>query len=698
MGPGFGPRTDIRKQLDKLKPEKPKNFKDLFRYLKELIGGFFFRLFYIFGLVWETGKWILFTMTFMALFYGFMPVLSAFISAKLLNTLSDAYYVAKAANDVGQAFESMMPSVIFWLVFQFGYIFLNSLVGSINNVLSRIYGELVVNHIKVKIMKKAKDTDVGSFDMPEFYEKLENANMEAGMRPIQILNAVFSIFSTTISLVSFIIILCNVNKIAPIIIILTAIPTAVLTFIYRQKNFLYIRHRSKDRRQLSYYSSIITDKDMAKEIRILGLSDTFIDRYSRTFKKYFKGLKKLFVSEGLWQIGLTLVNCIVNCFLFYTIAKGVAAGTTQLGDYSLYTGALNSISTSVSSFITTTATIYEGTLFINNMIAFMGEKKKIVPITDKPVAPERHVGHRIEFKNVSFRYPGTKRDVIKNVSFEINAGESVVLVGLNGAGKTTLIKLLTRLYDPTEGVILLDGRDIREYDVDLLYRMFGIVFQDFGRYAVNVTENISFGELDKTVDIGNIKSAAEQSSANEFIDKLPMKYDTPLMRIFEDDGIELSTGQWQKLAVARAFYSDSDILILDEPTAALDAIAEQEIYSQFDKLRKDKTTIFVSHRLSSATVASKIIVLEYGKLIEMGNHKELMAKKGRYYELFSTQASRYFSKKADGTIDTMSMNTDGEPGGGFAEADGMPASGGRPGFMPPHIADPENGKPHFAEK
>ena len=233
-------------------------------------------------------------------------------------------------------------------------------------------------------------------------------------------------------------------------------------------------------------------------------------------------------------------------------------------------------------------------------------------------------GDKIVFENVSFRYPGTERDVIKNVSLTFNAGDTVVLVGLNGAGKTTLIKLLTRLYDPTEGRILLDGHDIRDYDVEEMYKLFGIIFQDFGKYAVSVTENISFGRFEKPLIPDNVKLAAEQSNSAGFIEALPDKFNTPLMRYFEDNGIDLSTGQWQKLAIARAFYSDSDILILDEPTASLDAIAEQEIYNQFDLLRKDKLTIFVSHRLSSATVASKIIVLENGAIIEEGNHAELM--------------------------------------------------------------------------
>jgi ABC-type multidrug transport system fused ATPase/permease subunit len=223
-------------------------------------------------------------------------------------------------------------------------------------------------------------------------------------------------------------------------------------------------------------------------------------------------------------------------------------------------------------------------------------------------------------------------------------GETLVLVGLNGAGKTTLLKLLTRLYDPTGGRILLDGYDLREYEVEDLYRMFGIIFQDFGRYAVTVQENIQFGDIATEAEESRVREAAVSSGAAQFIDKLTDGYQTPLMRVFEIDGTELSGGQWQKLAIARAFYGHGDVIILDEPTAALDALAEQEIYNQFDRLRKDKTTIFVSHRLSSATVASKILVLEYGRIIEEGDHATLMAKRGRYFELFTTQASRYIGE------------------------------------------------------
>jgi ABC-type multidrug transport system fused ATPase/permease subunit len=252
--------------------------------------------------------------------------------------------------------------------------------------------------------------------------------------------------------------------------------------------------------------------------------------------------------------------------------------------------------------------------------------------------------HTIEFRNVSFRYPGTERDVIKNINLCLRPSETVVLVGLNGAGKTTLIKLLTRLYDPTEGEILLDGRDLREYEVADLYRMFGIIFQDFGKYAVSVSDNIHFGDIHREKDGSEIKAAAAAANVDGYISQLANGYDTQLMRIFDREGTELSIGQWQTLAIARAFYSTSDILILDEPTASLDPLAEQEIFNQFDRLREGKTTIFVSHRLSSATVASKIVVLEYGRVVEEGTHDELMDRHGKYYELFSTQAKRYIAE------------------------------------------------------
>lgn len=626
---------------DKFKEPKPKNLKEVPGYLKRLIFGFFGRLFYIFRLVWETNKWILLVMLIFALLGGLLPVWGAYINKEILNKLVEAYNINVLGTE-GVVLAEALKAIALLLILRFVYLFLSKIITSLNMGVTKITGDLVVNHIKLKIMNKAKEIDIARFDVPEFYEKLENANREADHRPIQIIDAIFAILSSGISLVSFISILWFISPWAPFLILIMAIPTSVVNFIYRKKHVSYMRHRSKDRRQMSYFSDLLTNKDMVKEIRLFGLSTTFIEKFKAVFKHYFKGLKKLIIHEQGWHILTAFLSTVINSLLFFYIAAKVGSGELNVGDSSLYTGALTTIATGVSTIIARTATVYEGTLFINNMIDFMKEKKTVKPLD--PASPEKiiHGGHTIDFKNVSFAYPATDRLVLKNVNLKINEGETVVLVGLNGAGKTTLIKLLTRLYDPTDGEILLDGKNIKSYEPEELYKIFGIIFQDFGKYAVSVKENIAYGAIDKEHSIERIEKAASESGADRFIEKMPEGYETPLMRIFEETGTELSIGQWQKLAISRAFYGESDILILDEPTASLDAIAEQEIFSQFDALRKDKTTIFVSHRLSSATVASKIVVLDGGVITEEGTHSELMAKRGTYHKLFTTQAKRYF--------------------------------------------------------
>lgn len=632
MNPGMPPLRDNKFQIP-----RPKSIKEIPPFLKTLIFGFLGRLFYIFKLIWDTNPLILIGMSLLTLFNGIIPVAHAYINAYILNALASILVSNIVFN-----------SIIWIFVLKFILTLFERIVTSVDNIINRIAGELVTNHIKVELMNKAKKIDLSRFDLPDFYEKLENANREAGIRPVQILNSTFKMISSIISMVSFIIVLSGISGWAPIIIILMALPSSIISFIYRRKNFNYMRHRSKDRREMQYFSSLMTNKDLVKEIRILSLGDTVIGRYQNVFSRYYKGLKKLIVNEGVWNISLSVLKAGVSFGLLLYIASKVFENKIQIGDYSLYSGALNSISTGVSTLITTTATIYEGSLFIDNVIAFMNEESCIRPSLEKPLSPVRGVPHTIAFENVSFSYPGVDRKVLKNISFTLNPGETAALVGLNGAGKTTLIKLLTRLYDPTEGRILLDGRDICEYSLDEYYRMFGIIFQDFGKYAVDVTDNIAFGDICKEPSIPEISKAARRSGANSFIERLPDEYDTPLMRIFEVNGIELSIGQWQKLAIARAFFSDSDIIILDEPTASLDALAEQEIFKQFDELRKNKITLFVSHRLSSATIASKILVIDDGILVEEGTHSELMSmENGIYHMLFNTQASRYMQNEQD---------------------------------------------------
>ena len=593
MGPRFGP-PPFKEQK---KAPKPKNIKEFFA----LIGTFFGRLFYIVRLVWETSPWILILLAFFCIAEGFLPVLGAYISKDLLNAVSNVLNDSDTVSQIASGnftlaalFQGFLGTVVFLLIFYFVYQFLHKILSRLTNTVKQLAGELVCNHIKLKIIEKAKTVDLASFDRPDFYEKLENANREAGMRPIGILNSTFSIFSALISIVSFSVILVALHPLAPVVIAIMALPGAVLTYIYRNKQFRYFRHRSKERRQMEYFSSLIVNKDMVKEVRIMDLADTFIGKYKAAFHKYFSGMKKLVIREGVWQILLSLVSLAAQFALFTFIVYRVVGGGGEIGDYSLYVGALSSISSGVATLVTSTASVYEGTLFIDNMMIFMKEEVTIVPKTEEPKKPVRHAPHTIEFRNVSFAYPGTDRPVIKNINMTFHAGENIVLVGLNGAGKTTLIKLLTRLYDPTEGAIYLDGVDLREYDVHALYDIFGIIFQDFGKYAVSLKENIAFGDIHAEMTDARVSEAAQKGNVTDYVEKLPAGYDTPLMRFFEENGMELSIGQWQKLSIARAFYKDSDILILDEPTAALDPLAEQEVFNRFADLGENKISVFVN--------------------------------------------------------------------------------------------------------
>ena len=621
-------------------PARPKSIKEIPAYMFKQMTGFLSRLFYIISLVWETAPIILFLMALFCVLTGVLPVIGAYISKELINGIAALIGTKSSGSLTEDIFKTLEP-ILFILLLEFIYQFARKILERLNAGVTAIAGELVVNHIKLKIINKAKTVDMSSFDRPSFYEKLENANREAGMRPIGILSATFNVISSVISIISFIAVLATLSAWAPIIIIGAALPGAMVNYVYRNRNFRYMRWHSKDRREMNYYSALMVDKDRAKEVKILGLGDTFVEKYKNSFTRYFSGLKRLILRENTFRFLVSLFATIANCFLFAYVAYDVIFDGGMIGDYSLYTGALNSVSTGVTTLVTATATIYEGTLFIDNMIEYMKEDTKIVSTLPEPIMPSRNTSHTIEFKDVSFSYPGSDHKVLDNINLKFESGEKIVLVGLNGAGKTTLIKLITRLYDPTEGVIYLDGRDIREYDPKALYDMFGIIFQDFGKYAVTASENIEFGDVARKAERSLVESAARSGDADEFIEALPRGYDTPLTRMFEEDGIELSGGQWQKLSVARAFYKDSDILILDEPTAALDALAEQEIFDQFSELSRGKISIFVSHRLSSAVSADKIVVLKNGTVTELGTHEELMASRGDYHLLFSTQAHRY---------------------------------------------------------
>ena len=354
--------------------EKPKKLSEIPLYLIRKTKGFFSRLFYIFTLVWQSAPLVLVAMIVLCALDGILPVFGAYISSYLLNEIADLISDKSLGLLTDSAIEAMRP-LIFLFILNLVYLFMKKVLSKVSTMVTGIAGELVVNHIKLLLIGKAKTLDTRSFDDPLFYEKLENANREANMRPISILNATFSLISAIISAVSFVLVLASLNPIAPIIIMVAAMPSALVSLIYRNKNFRYIRWHSKERRQMQYYSGLMVNKDRVQEIKILGLADTFTAKYKAAFTQYYKGLKRLIVKEGVTQIVVGFITTVANCFLFIYIAYAVIFGDGKVGDYSLYSGALTSITTYVATLLTSTVTIYEGTLFIDNMIEFMKEKR-----------------------------------------------------------------------------------------------------------------------------------------------------------------------------------------------------------------------------------------------------------------------------------------------------------------------------------
>ena len=593
---------------DKTPP--PKNIADLPRYLKAVVGGFFSRLFYIFELVWRTGPWILLTLIFVSVFEGVMPLVGSLISREILNELQIIVSERAAAELLGIEYGAVFfgSAVMFLVIFFFVHNFLTKIVSNISGAVIRISGEKVAKHVRVEIMKKASEVDLASFDMPEFYEKLENANREAGMRPVSVLSSTLSVISRVISLASYIAVLA----LAPgmwwmaLVMLAISIPSAIINFGYRRKNFLYIRRRSAERRKMNYYSTLAVDKDMVKELRIFDLSGHFVDLFDKEFNKYYKGLRSLIVKENVWHGVISVISAVVNCILYGIVIIAVFDGRFMIGDYSLYTGALTSVGTYVGSLIALSASVYEGTLFIDNLMSFIKEKPTVVTMSEAPAKIERGAPHTIEFRHVSFSYPGSNRKVINDVNLTFSPGETVVLVGLNGAGKTTLIKLLTRLYDPTEGQILLDGRDLREYDVREYYDLFGIIFQDFGKFAVSVEDNIRFGNIKAELDEKRVREAAKMANVDGYISKLPAGYETMLMKYFDPDGTELfSTSH---IALTDSSEYTAPVGLLGELTiiaAVLSLIASAIFSASGAKLSGSHSTTFtVPPALSTNTLYS----------------------------------------------------------------------------------------------
>lgn len=518
---------------------------------------------------------------------------------------------------------------------------------SFMQALREILGLQAELHVKSMILEKASTLDIAFFESPAFYDQLENAQRDTW----RMRNLPWILVDTTGQTVSLLATFALLARIHPLIIpllLLTAIPQLIAQAQRANELFKLWTSRAPAQRMVYYLSDLLSKRDSVKEVRLFGLQHSFIERFRQFSHRFVAENREAgFRYERVNVLTVLLSICGTALVWAYAIRQATLARIT-VGDLALVFQAAQQIRDGLSSLFRTLGMFYEHSLFVGNLYHFLemspdsvdGALTQLEPDGTNADSLFSSNQYTLEFRNISFHYPGTEQEVLHNLSFTIPPQSTVAVVGENGAGKTTLIKLLTRFYDPTKGTILLNGQDLRRYDPAELQKLFGVIFQDFVRYSLTAQENIGFGQLDYVDDLERVVLAADKGGAVPVIDKLEHGYATKLGRTFEDS-VDLSGGEWQKLALSRAFMRDAQFLILDEPTAALDALAEYEVYNRFAELTEGKTTIFISHRFSTVRMAQQILVLDNGRLIEEGSHPELMALDGQYAKMFNAQAERY---------------------------------------------------------
>ena len=520
---------------------------------------------------------------------------------------------------------------------EFGLIILSDLISRAIQLTDSLLGDAYSIESSVTIIKKTNQIDISLLEDSEFYDKLERARIQTAGRVGLISNALGEVQSL-ISIATLVAGLIYFEPYLIILLVLSIIPSFINEIWFSQQQYSLARGWTAERRELDYLRFIGANNQTAKEIKLFGLTDFIVDRFKNLSNEYYELNKTLAVKRSALGFVFNVLGTLSYYGAYIFIIYRVISGVITLGELTFLSGTFNRLTRNLQDFFSKFTRITESALYLKDYFEFIDISIEPKHSEDMPLPEKIKTG--FEFRNVHFSYPDSDNEILKGVSFQINVGEKMAFVGQNGAGKTTLTKLLLRFYEPTKGEILLDGININRFKKDEFQEFFGVIFQDFYRYEFTVRENIAIGDIDEINNDEKIKKAAELSLANQVISELRKGYDQQLGKRFYR-GQELSGGQWQKVALARAYMKDAEVMILDEPTSALDAKAESDVFERFIGLTKDKTSIIISHRFSTVRQADRILVLDEGKILEVGSHQELMTNASLYAELFKLQAEGY---------------------------------------------------------
>ncbi len=587
------------------------------------------------ALVWSTSHGLTLALGLLTLAAGLLPAAMAWVGALIVDAVVAA---SQLPLDFADGLTPGMVRILQLIALEAGLVVALAAAQRGLSLAQSLLRAQLGQRVNVMILDKALTLQLSHFEDAEFYDKLTRARREASSRPLSLVTRTFGLIQNAVSLVSYGVLLAQFSPWAVLVLVLAGLPAFLAETRFSGDAFRLFRWRSPETRMQMYLETVLAREDHAKEVQLYGLGPLLLDRYRAIFGRLYGEDRRLAIRRDGWGFALGLIGTATLYGAYAWIALATVAARITLGQMTMYLMLFRQGQSAVSASLSAIGGMYEDNLYLSTLYEYL-DTPVAAAVGNAVTGPDP--GDGIRFEAVSFTYPGGDEPALRDIDLHVRPGRSLALVGENGSGKTTLIKLLTRLYDPDAGRVLLDGRDLREWDEATLRQRVGVIFQDFARYQMRVGENIGAGDVGHFGDRGRWQVAADQGMATPFIDALPNGFETQLGKWFRE-GRELSGGQWQKIALARAFMrSRADILVLDEPTAAMDAAAEAAIFAHFRELTRERIAILISHRFSTVRMADEIVVIEQGRIIERGDHDALMARDGHYAHLFSLQARGY---------------------------------------------------------